>query len=242
VRVAWSKTSRHRRNTMKSPAQRHYHRVMAEKTSAAASTEDGHSLAGASMYELMLHKLALDRLRLKKVESVERKIEVKRTELLPEYADYVAGALSGGRGAQDDVLTTIMLWRIDAGEYTGALDIARYAVKHRMSLADQYQRKLPTLLAEEFAENAIKAFKASEPLELVYLNEVFALTESEDMPDQVRAKLHKAIAYALQDSDAEAALTHLRRALELDERVGVKQDITRLEKARDASGDNAVST
>jgi Phage small terminase subunit len=246
---------------MKSPAQRHFERVTAER--AAASAAPGESLAGANAYELMLVKLSTDRRRLKSIASIEQKIKVKRDELLPEYVDYVAGALSGGRGAQDDVLTTVMIWRIDAGDFAGGLDIARYAIEHRMTLPDQYDRPLATAIAEEFAEAAIRAFKARADFDTAQLDEVMALTASADMHDQVRAKLHKAIAYSLMtDIDdgplggvkrgdatvaldcmhapATVALENLRRALELDSRAGVKQDIARLEKQlSNAAGGNA---
>ena len=220
---------------MKSPAQRHYERVSAEQ--AAASGAPGESLAGASAYELMLAKLASDRRRLKSIASIERKIEVKRTELLPDYVDYVAGALAGGRGAQDDVLTTVMIWRIDAGDLAGALDIARYALAHRMTLPDQYDRPLATAIAEEFAEAALAAFRKGGAIDLAQLAEVAQLTAPADMHDQVRAKLHKGLGYAAEQGDnSTAALEHLRRALELDSRAGVKQDIARLEKAANAAG------
>ena len=51
---------------MKSPAQRHFERVSAAQTAAAAAP--GESLAGASRYELMLAKLATDRRRLKSIQ------------------------------------------------------------------------------------------------------------------------------------------------------------------------------
>ncbi|MFM0097521.1 phage terminase small subunit [Paraburkholderia nemoris] len=223
---------------MKSPAQRHYERVSAEL--AAASAAPGGSLAGASAYELMLAKLATDRRRLKAIQSIERKIDVKRAELLPEYVDYVAGALNGGRGAQDDVLTTVMIWRVDAGDFAGALDIARYALAHRMTLPDQYDRPLATAIAEEFAQAALAAFKLGDTFDAGQLAEVMTLTGSADMHDQVRAKLHKALGKALQETDRTAALDHLRRALQLDERAGVKQDIARLEtELGDAAGTKA---
>ncbi|WP_211708477.1 phage terminase small subunit [Paraburkholderia aspalathi] len=230
--------------TMRSPAQAHFERMSALE--AAASAAPGESLAGASAYELMLAKLATDRRRLKSIASIQRKIEVKRAELLPEYVDYVAGALEGGRGAQDDVLTTVMIWRVDAGDFAGALDIARYALAHRMTLPDQYDRPLATAIAEEFAEAALAAFKQGATVMRVnaaQLVEVAQLTASADMHDQVRAKLHKALGYTAEHGgDTPAALDHLRRALELDLRVGVKQDIARLEKASNAAGGNADRT
>lgn len=225
---------------MTSPVRRHFQRVSAQL--AAASAGQGESLAGASAYELMLAKLASDRRRLKSIASIERKIEVKRAELLPDYVDYVAGALAGGRGAQDDVLTTVMIWRIDAGDLAGALDIARYALAHRMTLPDQYDRPLATAIAEEFAEAALAAFRKGDAIDLAQLAEVAQLTAPADMHDQVRAKLHKGLGYAAEQcGNGTAALEHLRRALELDSRAGVKQDIARLEKAANAA-DTAVDT
>lgn len=225
---------------MRTPAQRHYERKTAAKTAAAG--EPGQSLAGATRYELMLAKMATDRRRLKEVQSVERKRAVK-LEVLPEYADYVAGALAGGRGAQDDVLATVMVWRIDVGDYAGALDIAQYALKHGFTLTDEYTRTLPTVVVEEFAEAALIALKAGPGFDVDQLYQVEELTKGQDMPDEVRAKLYKAIGYAL-DAHPSLALPYLRRAVELHDRVGVKQDITRLEKAlalamKDAQGTSA---
>lgn len=227
---------------MTSPARRHQARVRAAR--AAASAEPGQSLAGASQYELMLAKLATDRRRLKSIQSIARKIDVKR-EVLPEYEAYVSGALEGGRGAQDDVLMTVMVWRIDAGDYAGALEIARYAMHHRLTLPDQYERSTGAAVAEEFADAALSAGKNGATFDADQLVEVAELTAEVDMHDQIRAKLHKAIglAYApvaaleggtvkgVNHARASLALEHLRRALQLDERTGVKTNIVRLEKA-----------
>lgn len=225
---------------MTSPAQRHFARVRAAQ--AAAQREPGQSLAGASQYELMLAKLATDKRRLKSVQSIARKIEVKR-EVLPEYADYVAGALQGGRGAQDDVLTTVMIWRIDAGDYAGALDIARYALRHDLKLPDQYERSVAATIAEEFADAALAALRDGGSFDAAQLNEVRELTESTDMHDQIRAKLHKALGLAAMQAigdeslgdvhdwaRAAQAVQNFKTALQLDERAGVKQTITRLER------------
>lgn len=228
---------------MTSPARRHFQRVSAQLASASAGV--GETMVG-SAYELMLAKLAIDRRRLKDIKSIARKIEVKRAELLPDYVEYVAGALSGGRGAQDDVLTTVMIWRVDVGDFAGALDIARYAIAHRMTLPDQYDRTLATAIAEEFAEASLASFKkgaTSMRVDGAQLVEVLELTNSHDMHDQVRAKLHKAIGYtAERDGLLQTALEHLRCALDLDERAGVKQDIARIEKASNAAGTNAGRT
>jgi hypothetical protein len=59
------------------------------------------------------------------------------------------------------------------------------------------------------------------------------------MPDQVRAKLHFAIGrhLAKAGTDDATALDHLRRAVELHDKVGAKKDIEQLErKLRNGSG------
>jgi hypothetical protein len=198
----------------------------------------------------MLARLATERRRLKSLQSVARKVEVKR-ELLPGYTDYVAGALAGGRGAQDDVLMTLMIWRIDTGDHVGALDIARYALRHGLTLPDQYERSTAAAIAEEFAEAALATLRDGSTFDGGLLAEVAQLTLSTDMHDQIRAKLYKArgLAYAPAAAlagdtppaaalgDTGFALESLRRALQLDAHVGVKQHIARLEKALvDATG------
>ncbi|GLR13250.1 terminase [Chitinimonas prasina] len=216
---------------MVSPAQAHAMRVAA----MLVASENNPAPANASEYELMLLKLAQDRARLKQIESQRGKIEVKR-KLLPEYVPWIEGALKGN-GAQDTVLMTIMVWRIDTGDWRGALDIAAYALRHNLVLTDQFERNLPCLIAEEIAEQA----KAGEPVPLAILLEADALLNSYDMPDQVRAKLAKAIGMAQLKEAGEGlagmalvrkqqALVSLKRALGLHDACGVKKDIERLER------------
>ncbi|WP_310631476.1 phage terminase small subunit [Paraburkholderia sp.] len=238
---------------MTSPARRHQARIRAER--AAASAAPGESLTGASQYELMLAKLLTDIRRLHAIQSVARKIDVKR-EVLPEYADYVTGSLKGGRGAQDEVLTTVMIWRIDTADYGGALEIARYAMHHGLALPARYERSTAAVLAEQFADAALTALRDGGTFDADQLNEVRELTEGTDMHDQIRAKLHKALGLAamkligddhLDDARdwarASQAAQNLQTALQLDARAGVKQNITRLEKMlSDADGRRAART
>ena len=59
--------------------------------------------------------------------------------------------LARGKGCQDDVFTTLLVWHIDIGEYEQAVQIATYALQHKMTLPDQYRRDIPTMLMDEFA-------------------------------------------------------------------------------------------
>lgn len=219
--------------TITTPARAHFERMTAALAAAAAAP--GGTMAGSTAYELMLAKLSADRRALKGVQSVARKVELKR-KLLPEYADYVAGVLSTGRGAQDDVLVTIMVWRIDAGDFDGALAVAVYALTHGLALPDQFERSLASVVAEQFADAALSSFMDGGSFDAARLEKVEALTCDADMHDQVRAKLYKALGYAVQSAAPERALEYLRRALLLNDRVGVKKDIDRLAKLIEAAG------
>lgn len=210
---------------MTSPARRHMIRAAAQE-----SARKGGELRNASGYELMLVKLNADRQRLKLVQSMEKKAELKR-KLLPEYAPWVSGVLSQSCGAQDDVLMHVMIWRIDAGDLSGALDIAEYALKHDLVLPARYKRQTACAITEEIADSAMRCYKAKQPLDLSLLMRTLDLTDDKDMPDEVRAKLHKIIGYAERARDNPVvALNFLNRANQLHDSCGVKQDITALER------------
>lgn len=221
---------------MSSPARRHFERKAAEQRQTAASPA---TRADATAYELMLAKLATDRRRLHDIQSIERRAEVKR-ELLPEYVPWVEGALKGNQGVQDDVLMTIMLWRIDVGDLEGALDIAAYAIEHKLAMPDQYKRSTGCLIAEEFAEYALRLKGGIDKATTGWLMAAGDVTANEDMPDEVRAKLLKAVGYGLAASesidDKRIAVDIFKRALALHEKVGVKKDIERIEREIKNSG------
>lgn len=212
-------------------AKRHFQAKTAELAAKAAGSDSNH-LENASAYELQLAQLYEDKRQLKDIQSMETRAEIKR-QLLPKYEPYVDGALKGGKGAQDDVLMTIMLWRLDAQDFDGALMIASYAIKHKLSMPDAFQRTTATLLAEELAINALSMLANADTDKSALLEnliEVEQLTRDQDMPDEVRARLHKALGYCLMDIDPAQALVELKRAYELHDKSGVKTDISRLEK------------
>ncbi len=206
-----------------SPAKRHMMRIQAAEE--AASAADSNLRPNASQYELMQAQLYEDTRRLKGIESMKKRAEIK-LELLDAYAPYVTGVLESDAGASDDVLMTVMLWRIDAGDYIGALDIGDYALRHSLTMPDKFQRSTACLMAEEFADAALKG--AEVPAETLCCIE--QLTASKDMPDQVVAKLHKALGTVLMESDPATALLHLQSALANNDNCGVKTMIKKLQK------------
>lgn len=221
------------------PAQQHRQRKQAAQ--AAADAPAGATTEG-SAYELMLAQLYEHRQQLKAIQSIERKIEAKR-QFLPLYGPWIEGVLENGNGAKDLVLTTVWVWTMDIGAYEAALHIAAYILKHGLTLPDHYQRDPATTLIDEVTDATLKG-KVPFVQAVIVLPQVADLTADHDVADQVRAKLHKAMAYAIVNRTtvsevdykdlpleiAQAALPHLHRALELFDGVGVKKDIERLER------------
>jgi hypothetical protein len=229
----------------KCPFRAHMQRVEAAQAggvtaSSAVNTRTGQA---ASEYELMRAALGNDLRQLHNTQSLERKIEAKRG-MIERYRDWIDGALAAAKPANDEIVTTILVWSIDIGEWALALTLARHVIAHGLPLPERYKRTPATLIAEEFAEAGIAA---EATIDLATLLQVEALTEGADMPDEVRAKVKKSIGLAFKakanafDPTAEsgvaggkpaliaAALSHLVRAVALDGRCGVKQIIKQLE-------------
>ncbi|BEE11787.1 bacteriophage terminase endonuclease subunit [Aeromonas veronii] len=212
---------------MTSPARAHRERMLAALQGAASPEQDR---TAANAYELQLMQLAEHRRTLKGIQSIERKIDAKRT-MLATYKPWIDGLLAADRGGQDDVLVTIMLWHLDTGDLEGAFNMADYVIRHGLNTPDQYDRTAPTLIAEEVADTAIKLQEAGTGPSYGLLSAYIELLKGSDMFDQVHAKLHKAVGRACYaEGHKEWAAEHYRRALELHDKVGLKKDLEVLER------------
>ena len=233
---------------MTSPARRHLHRALAGQSATAGSPARVRAIempqtgAAASEYQKLLAALGIDLNQLRGIQSTERKIEAKRT-MIGTYRAWIEGAAdawgeTGGAAGQDEIVSTTLVWAIDIQDWPLALKLARYVIAAGIQLPSRYNRTVPTLVAEEVAEIGI-AVPGAVPFDV--LNAVADLVEDQDIFDQVRAKLEKALGLAFKtradafDPHAEsavaggrpalltAAVTHLERALALDAKCGVKK-------------------
>ncbi|TXE33243.1 hypothetical protein FOT62_13815 [Serratia marcescens] len=210
---------------MMTPARKHFLRETAISVTDAAPL----SRMEAGTYHLMLRKLAEDKRSLARLQGSDRRNAFKR-KVLPDYAPWVEGVLLSDKGTQDDVLVMVMIWLIDIGEPGAALPLAAYALRHHLTVPD-YDRQTATIIAEEIANAALTQHSLSQPLELPVLQQTLELTSAHDMPDEARAKLLKALGYALEQAGRQRqAVTAFEQALRLNQRAGVKKDITRLNK------------
>lgn len=228
-------------------ALRHRARVLGQLAAAQAAEPAGKRAgAPASEYALQRARLGVDLRRLKEIQSIERKIELKR-ELIPGYVPWISGVLAANTGAQDDILVQVMIWMIDCGEFGGATALAEYVIRHDLALPERFERTAPTLICEEIADAALKSIGQGGTFDRAILDWIDSLVHDADIFDVVRAKLYKAQAILLAreaeaidpgaDGPAGARQAGVRRALDLYRRayglshtVGVKKDIDRLER------------
>ncbi|AHG18463.1 hypothetical protein Z042_01530 [Chania multitudinisentens RB-25] len=219
---------------MSSPARKHFESVMAQRR---GDTET-YSRQAETAYEQQLFRLENDKRQLKKIESVQAKIELKK-KLLPAYDGWLEGVLQADSGQADEIVTTCMIWHIDAGNYGTALPLAEYVIRHHIPLPDHYERGAACLIVDEIADAALSHFKigdtTSAPVSLDILLRVEQLTDGIDMPDGARSKLYKAIGLTLRDKtetpDLAAALSWLQHAMAINANIGVVKDVQNLIRA-----------
>lgn len=229
---------------MLTPAQRHFQRVMAERH---GKTEE-FTEAARTAHEQILHRLRMDQSALRRVQSDQVKAEMKK-QLLPHYEGWIEGTLDGNSGRQDEVIVTLMIWAIDAGDYPLAVRIGRYVIEHNLAMLDQFRRTAATALVEELCDPILVQVKADESTDLTahlqVLDELAHIVDGKDMPDVVLAKLFKVRGFALRGGDDAAqakALELLRQALKLDANAGVKKAIESLARQVKKASQNTGGT
>lgn len=181
---------------------------------------------------------------LKAIRSIDAKVEAKR-QRIGEYRSWITGLIEAdagiGTGVAAEVAPTIMVWLIDLGQYSDALPIAEFLIRHNAPMPARYNRDAASVVTEEIAQAAIKAQAANQKFDLDVLQEVDCLIDGIDMHDEIRAKLNKAIGSELlrQGEDLPAdeaadvltsAQAHLAEAHRLNDRVGVKDRMKRVAK------------
>ena len=225
---------------MKNLALEHFQRVSAARSGPADQVNSEHDTA----HESVLRALAVHKSRLRAIQSVESKIEYKR-KALPDIIPWVSGVLEIDRGGQDPVVVHAMTWLMDVGQYEYGLEVGAYVLRHGLQMPDEYKRPPATVIAEIIADDALKAMETGGKADIRALREAIHVTAEHDMHDQVRAKLHKALGFALLPAempstygDIEASpvlesLSNLQRAFALFANVGVKKPMERAQRYAD---------
>lgn len=239
---------------MVSAFRRHQMRVRALQ-SGAAQPEAAPSAPERAMdtplgQEYAALRVALhDNLRsLSDIASIEARNPVK-VEMARTYAPWIEGVLQAGeqgQAAQDEILVWNLIWAIDYRDWDYALRLAAHAIRFNLASPDRMNSTIACFLAEQVATISL-TLQDAVPHDV--LARVLALIEGHDMPDQAKAKLHKALgrsfarrakAFDPAADNAPAggkaaylteAVAHLERALRLDNSIGVRSEIKALNKA-----------
>lgn len=198
------------------------------------------------LYAELKEFLGQDLRTLSEIQSTEEKIATKR-HLIERYREWIEGALRAGKegaAAQDEIIAITFIWFLDIQDWQMALQVGAHILSSGIKL-ERHKRTPACIIAEDIAEAAIKDLAS---VDLGTLSAADELTATHDMPDEVRAKIKKAIGRKLAEQVAEfdpedpsapaggkaslidAALQALRRALQLNEKAGVKKDIEHLER------------
>lgn len=208
----------------------HREKILAQ-AAARQATKDGHSTMdaanAANIYDQMLAQLAAHKVELKAIQSLKAKAK-KKAAFIPEYEGYVEGVLAADEDVQDDVVVTVLIWAIDAGQIDYALEIAEWALKYDLDPPAGFDRSLASIVVEEIADSAAAH---PQPDKLEGLERVNVLVKDKDVPDPVRAKMYKALGLLSAEENPEQALEYYQLALEYNPKAGVKKTISKLLKS-----------
>ncbi|MGI1677564.1 MAG: hypothetical protein K6L75_02450 [Cellvibrionaceae bacterium] len=182
-------------------------------------------------YETVLAALNLDRDRLKEIDSVPEKIELKKNELVPKYLQYLEKYRDEERLHPNAVLVWVLIWLLDIKDVERALEWATFAIKQHQHAPENFKRSLTELFAEsmcDWAETEFTEGRSFSPyFEMVAVNlkEKVWLTEQPIIP----GKIFKLMGQHFEKlSDDKAALDWYTLAQYANDKAGCKGKIKSL--------------
>lgn len=243
---------------MTSLARRHRARMAAAALTASTPSNTAPPMDpnadGFAEYNQLLVVLHDNLRAISDVQSIEARLPLKR-EFLPTFAPWVTGVLAAGdegQAMQDEIVAWMFVWLCDLGEWDGAFTLANHILKFGLTMPDRWQRpdrktNPGTFLADCMGDQA-KADANAIPASEFFTALTLLDHHKADMPDQARAKLHRALGLVLaaeaEGYDAEDenvagllpalltdAVDHMKRAVKLDQNVGIKKQLQAAEKA-----------
>jgi len=193
---------------------------------AQAIQAGAEALAGVPNVELrMFNHLNI----LKDMKSIQDR-HAKKAEWLPEYLGYIDGCLAVSPAPQNTTLVHLMIWACDVNDFELAVRIAEYVVLNDMVMPEGYTRSTAEFVTEQCAEVFI------DDTDLAIANaslieRIINLGDGEQMVDEVRAKIYRALGDALNQAQPMEAVSAYKNALRYNpKKAGCKKDLEQLEK------------
>lgn len=209
------------------------HNQAQELQQASAAAKAGrHRPAIKDQVGTVAESLARDLAVLSGIESVEKKIALKR-ELLPKYLTIAQQYIESGANYQNELLFWCALWSLDTDDLETAFTFFDYAIAQQQATPDRFKRDLPTLATEliaQWAERQFKEGKSASP----YIDQVCERLDTKQWPcsnDIVPGKAYK-VAGQLCDAAGELkeALAFYQKAMAANDKAGCKTRVDKLKK------------
>ena len=180
--------------------------------------------AGNTHQNLWLAQFDAELSQMSHIKSRTRRIKAKQ-QVLARYQDWLEALIecTDWTRRQKNMFVWLLVWHLDVGDWRHGLDLARFALNAGFTAPKEFARNLAETVCEEITNGILKADVCHN--HLVLLDDLAALVESQDMADQITAKLLKARALARIPLEPEKARELLLQALELDPKSGVKRHL-----------------
>lgn len=216
---------------MTSPARKHR-----EQHAAMTAAQDV-DLTTLTPYQKLLKQLHTDKAVLKGIFSHKDKEQAK-ADLLPQYAEWLQGVLASGAIAENDQITpTLIVWQLDCAWLDETMPLAQIAMSSQAQSPDEFQRTLPEIIVEQYAEKiGAGATISMENLQTV-IEWAGAKNENgqhiHNLPDVIRAKALRAAGEFLLETDEPdkpRVLALFSKAVEYNPKIGLKKHIAYLQQ------------
>lgn len=173
----------------------HQKKVKESGTSAAVllskgTTFPGGKIGARQLANFLTAALKEDLNTLHGITSIQRKIEFKKSELIPKYREYIPRLKSAG--FDHELLVYFLIWLLDAKEIAEAVEHGLYCVDRGLSMPERFSTDLKTFFVGAvccWAEDELSDESSASP----YLMDLYSYVDAEkwDIADAVMAKLLK---------------------------------------------------
>lgn len=193
-------------------------------------------MAARKLGDQLTTALAEDLKRLSALQSVERKAELKRDELIPKYAPYVQRLQAEGQ--QHELQGWYLVWLFDTGAMEEGLEFGFWSLAHGVRLPERFRRSVATYLADamaDWAEPLVERGDSVAPYLAQLTHAADGMCSQWDIPDELTARLLRIYAASLGNAGNWAqAVDMYEMALELGAKVKTALDKARREAAKPA--------
>lgn len=164
-----------------SPAQRHNQRVTMQQQLARLE-----AVNTADSLHMQLRELNADLEKLAGLPVAERVI-IKREQLLPKWLPTVEAYLEHGKPYANPVFVYCIIWLLDVGDYSLALEWADIAIEQQQETPEKISSRLPAFVADQVLSWAEKA-PPGEDLEPYFSHTFDRVTSRWPLHEQIVAK------------------------------------------------------